>query len=197
MNRETWMLPSEDRVDRSLTAGATGRGPTPARRRNVRSLSVLLVCVAATLVVAGAAFVTQGTEAEQELPDPSAVIAAPEPPFNIIGYTKDAESTPIPFCTVTITNVDSGAFVVVESSASGWYEYDLNLLGWDDGDAVHVEAVKGTLMGENDGVILDGLPFVWLDITLDVVIPEFPMVVVPVVGMLALFAIVRSRRRDL
>jgi hypothetical protein len=49
-------------------------------------------------------------------------------------------------------------------------------------------------IGWNESVTLP-MGFVAIDVTLNGVIPEFPMMVLPVVGLLAMFIVVSIRRR--
>ncbi|MBE3042296.1 hypothetical protein IMZ48_06895, partial [Candidatus Bathyarchaeota archaeon] len=84
----------------------------------------------------------------------------------------------------------------------GYYEIDLNnpLIfpsTYLDGDLINVTAIDrtGTSIGWNESAVPGG-PTMTMDVTLTgTAIPEFPMVIVPVMGMLALFVVVRLRRR--
>jgi hypothetical protein len=208
MSREPWMLSREEMIGRSLDPPSAGSRRIPARRRlAVKRASMLLVCMAVVAVfISGAALVSLGggdeTGAlEPEVPADST--GETDPPYSVLGYTKDGMGDPVPFCTVTITNTNTGEYVVIESDAVGYYMYDIrNQLpsGCSTGDVIHVEAVSESLqlMGENQGTVdLENTaqPFLWLDITLDVVIPEFSMLIVPVAGVMVLFAAVGIRRR--
>jgi hypothetical protein len=66
-------------------------------------------------------------------------------------------------------------------------------------DTVNVTATLGTLIGWAEAQIPDPAgPYINIDVTLHeggAPIPEFPTVIVPVAGMLALFAVVSLRRR--
>jgi hypothetical protein len=92
----------------------------------------------------------------------------PIPPWNVVGMCFDESMVPMAGCVVTVTNVDTGLSAVVISSANGLYECDMNPLGTDDEDVIHVEAVSGDYYGENEGVAdKDSIfPFLPLDIVL-------------------------------
>ena len=207
MSRKAWMLPKEETIDRRLVRKAqraAGR-PASARRSGGRASrpAMLLACVAVALVVSGAVVLSAGrgnetTALPPVIPGSSADI--PVPPFSIYGYTYDENGALLPDCTVTLTNVNTSESVVFDSGAAAFYMKDLTELelGYTNGDVFHVEAVKGELWGENNTVIdfESPLPYIQLDITLEgEVIPEFSTVLIPVAGVLVLFAIVGLRRR--
>lgn len=206
--REAWMLPREEMIGRSLGPASCGPRRTPARSRlAVKRASMLLACAAIVAVfISGAVLVSLGgTEKTSALePETPAYDAGElEPPYSVIGYTLDGADDPIPYCTVTITNTNTGEYVVMESDADGFYVYDIrNELpsGCSTGDLIHVEAVNEglQLMGENQGTVdlTSVLPFLPLDITLDVVIPEFSMLIVPVAGVMMVFAALGIKRKN-
>jgi len=208
MPRESWMLSREEMIGRSLDPPSAGPRRTSARRRlAVRRATMLLSCMAvAAVFISGAALVSLGGGDETGALEPEVPADAAEgtdPPYSVLGYTKDGMGDPMPFCTVTITNDETGEFVVIESDAVGYYMYDIrNQLpsGCSTGDLIYVVAVNELLQltGENQGTVdLENTmqPFLWLDITLDVVIPEFSMLIVPVAGVMLLFAAMGIRRR--
>ena len=204
MNHRTWMLPKEDRIERRLSSTPGDSSPRPAKRKEgARRTTVLAACIAVAIIASGALLLSpgSGTGAEQPIPatpgdSPGLGIEFPHP---IMGVTYDSDgTTPLPFCTVTVTDVTLGESAVVESDADGVYQYDIaNLPGeYAIGDEILVEAVNETLQisGSATGVVT-GEFFDIIDVTLNVVIPEFPLVITPVVGILALFVVVRVRRK--
>ena len=199
MKHRAWMLPRRDRIERRLDRRPSGRGSAPARRMSKR-ISALVVCAVVAVAVANAALLSIGGEApESAVPGRSSDLGTPQNPYYVAGFTEDSEENPIPFCTVTITNVNNGGVLVIESSDVGSYMVNLVNMGeeypYDDGDEILVEAVKDEMSGSDVGYVDLAGSTTLIDVTLDTVIPEFSMVIVPVAGILAVFAIVRSRRR--
>ena len=97
----------------------------------------------------------------------SPTLGAPPLPHPIVGHTYDDSANPLPYCTVTITNVRLGVSATVESDASGMYQYDLANMGYayEIGDEILVEAVKDTLAGSATGYVTEN-PFDIIDVTL-------------------------------
>lgn len=203
MKHRAWMTPNKDRIGRSLYTKPTGRSPAPARRRNVR-ISALLAFTAVAVIVASAALLPNGGEpTDPAIPGRSSDLGAPPLPYYIYGWTNDSGGVPVPFSTVTITNVDLGGEAVVTSQADGRYMYNLANMAvgepaeyYENGDLIRVEAEDGSLSGMSEGYVVLPGQFTVINVTLDTVIPEFPMVIAPVAGILAMFIIVRSRRRN-
>ncbi|UCE90806.1 MAG: carboxypeptidase regulatory-like domain-containing protein [Methanobacteriota archaeon] len=195
MTRRAWMEPSEDKIGRSLDA-PSGRGRASARRK-----ASAVAAIAMAVIVSGAALLLLGGGSEQPeamIPGSSTDYGQPPLPHPIVGYIYDAGANPVPEATVTITNVRLGLCGVVESDGTGLYQYDLANMGvaWEVGDEIFVEAEKDAVIGSAIGYVTEN-PFDMIDVTLGTVIPEFPMVIAPVAGMLALFFVVRiSRHRD-
>lgn len=172
-----------------------------ARLKNVKAVSMLLVCAAAiilasAIVVASSPQVSGNTT--QATPQPMDV---PPPPFNVFGFTYDVDgSTPVVSCTVNITNTRTGESNITNSDDTyGYYEFNMNnwTLGYQNGDVVYIVATKDTQIGWNNGTINTLGPYLWVDVTLSgTAIPEFPLVVLPVAGMLALFTVVSLKRRS-
>jgi hypothetical protein len=198
------MQPSEDKIGRSLDPRPAGGGPARARRMNVKRMSALVACAVVAVVVASAVLLSTGGETpESAIPGRSSDLGAPQNPYYIAGYTEDSEGTAIPECTVTITNVNNGGSLVVASGPTGAYVANLVNMGelypYTDGDEILVEAEKDALSGSAVGYVdlADGNQNTLIDVTLEgTVIPEFPMVIAPVAGILALFMVVRGRRRS-
>lgn len=199
MNRKEWMLPEGDSIGRSLTPSQTGRTTGRAKRA-----SLLLACAAAALILSSMALMYMGSG--EDMTEPTDDIQrsrqndTPVPPWNIMGITfaDVAKTTPLPGCTVNVTNLNTGLYVVLTSNEYGFYEYDMNLLNTTDEDVIHVFAQKDLLYGEETAIAdkESGLPFLPVDVVVDLEIPEFPaMSLLPVVGAVALLVVLRHRRK--
>ncbi|MBU0685236.1 MAG: hypothetical protein KJ653_05240 [Candidatus Thermoplasmatota archaeon] len=177
-------------------------GLARARRRYVKTVSVLLVvCAVAIVIVSAIALVPLGkTTASQII---SAKDRAPGPPHTIFGYTYDIDgTTPLLGCDVLITVLATGEqYLTTSSSDEGIYSIDMTvfILGYAWDDMLNVTAQKGAFAGWNESAVTDNVNgYNQIDVTLDtliILIPEFPMVIVPVAGMIALVAVVGLRRR--
>lgn len=195
------MLPKENRIERRLSPTQRDSSPRPARRKEgAKRVTVLAACVAVAIFASGAFLLVPGMGAEKPITatpgdSPGLGIEFPHP---ITGTTYDGNGDPLPFCTVTVTDLTLGESAVVESDENGLYQYDIaNLPGeYLVGDEILVEAVNETLQisGSATGFVSEGF-FTVIDVTLNMVIPEFPMVATPVVAILALFAFARIRRK--
>lgn len=165
--------------------------------RRLKMVSMLLVCAAAIFVISSVATVPMSRAEGPQAPSPT---AEPFPPYYAAGYTYDAFGTILPGCEVNITDVNTNAYNLTTSDAvTGFYMVDIknglvDTGGFNVGDTVNVTATKGLAIGWNEAVSQD-LGYVAMDITLNGVIPEFPMAVLPVVGMLALFIVVSLKRK--
>jgi hypothetical protein len=168
-------------------------------RRHAKKIGVLLVFVTAIVIASALAYSPSASES------PAKTIArAPPPPNNVFGLTTDEFGGMLFDCAITILNVNSGAVNYTtsynyEGSGYAYYEFNLNDMdgGWTDGDIIRVTATNVTLglEGQREGAITLLAGFLSLDITLyPVVIPEFPMVMVPVLGMVALVVVVSISR---
>jgi hypothetical protein len=175
-------------------------GSACARRRYVKTVSMLLVLCAAAIVVVSALALTEASQTTI-----SAKARQPGSPHTVYGYEFDADGvTPLNGCVVTITNTATGEFIIFNETHDGWdpsiniYSVDLSELlvhGWTVGDILNVTAVKGAATGWNESAIT-AAAFDRIDVTLNgTAIPEFPMVILPVGGMIALFAVVSLRRK--
>jgi hypothetical protein len=195
MSRKHWMLPSEEAIGRSLSQQPAGRTAGGGRRTK---RAVTLVCAAAVLtLLLGVVLSSLGDKDGSVAPEPETPISTmedpPGTPFGVYGYTYAADGvTKEPSCSVNITNVNTGFYWVVASGVTGFY--NAGIYG-TAGDEICVQAVKGEMWGETSaeatGVYLP------IDVTLDQTgeIPEFPTLVVPVVGVVALLTVVGIRRR--
>ncbi len=155
-------------------------------------------CVALAVVAAGALVLSMGIgtkELNAAIPGDSSGVGI-EMPHPIVGICYDSQGNPLEGCEVTVTDITLGASGVNISDADGKYSFDIaNLPGeWAVGDEILVEAVyEGSYSGTNT-TIATGAFFDVVDVHVDTTaIPEFPMVLVPVIGILALFAIARMR----
>lgn len=185
----------------SLYANGLKSTPRPVRRRRAhmrgwepRLAPVLFVCVAAiALIASGAALAATNRSGAVVAFDPD----QPLPPYNVIGYTYDAGGALLPGCTVNITNVRTGNYSLTASDSNSFYQYNLNDLpgGWVVGDIINVTATKDLAIGWAEGPTTGGA-YLWLDVHLTGIIPEFPMVLLPVVGILAVLGVASFRRRQ-
>jgi hypothetical protein len=179
--------------------------PAYARMRNARTISMLIVCATAIIIVSATVLAFDG-KANATVPNTSGSNSdhqlAPGAPFLVRGIINDTVGNPQPGCDVKITNKRTGEFGTYVSEFDGYYEYDMQV-GTTSGilplDTVNVTATLGTLIGWAEAQIPDPAgPYINIDVTLHeggAPIPEFPTVIVPVAGMLALFAVVSLRRR--
>ncbi len=177
-------------ISRSMSCEPAGSG-----RRHARALSVFAVCVVAGIIISAIALVSVGYQN-------MAHTQAPGQPHSVRGYIYDTDGvTKVAGANVNITNVDTGASNnATISSINGYYNFDLNTLlgGWNTGDQVRAVAWLGIVSGENETIITGVGANEWLNVTMGtvIVIPEFPMVLLPISGMLVLFAVVSLKRRS-
>ena len=205
MKHRAWMLPEEDRIERRLSSTPRDSSLRPAKRKTegAKRTTVLAACVAVAVLASGAFLLTPGTRTERQLiatPGDSPGLGT-ETPHPIIGYCNDTGGNPLPDCIVTVTYWEDGSTSYsgeTTSDENGLYQFDISEFPgeWEAGKYVEVEAVNEALQisGYADGYTTEAF-YDHIDVTLNVVIPEFPMVITPVVGILALFAIARIRRK--
>jgi hypothetical protein len=178
-----------------------------ARMRSAKTISMLIVCATAILIVSAIVLASVGKE-NAPLPKTSRdakdnqPVPAPGQPFLVRGIVRDSVGAIVVGADVTITNMRLGVPIAVGTWVSefdGYYEYDMGYEtsgGVLPGDVMNVVAVKGTLTGSVDATVPDPAgPYINVDVTVLTAIPEFPTVIVPITGMLALFAVVSLRRR--
>jgi len=167
----------------ALTAIARPRRERKARSAGrVRIASAILLCIAAVLVVSSVTTVT----------------AQPPPPKNVEGYVYYSDGvTPVVNCLVNVTNTRTHDWnLTYTDDTYGWYEFNMNdfLNGVQEGDLINVTATKDLDIGWVEGTA--GPAFLDINVIMSgAVIPEFPMVVLPVVGLMALFIVVGLERR--
>jgi len=181
----------------SVISRSMSREPAGARRRHSKTLSVFAVCVVAGIIISAIALVSVGYQN-------AAHIQAPGSPYFLRGYITDIGGvTRVSGANVNITNLNTGAYSnTTVSAGNGYYNFDLDtgLVGsWETGDAIRAVAWSTSLsLGGENVTVLTGLGSgAWSNVTLGtvIVIPEFPMVILPISGMLVLFAVVSLRRR--
>lgn len=162
------------------------------RRRHLKTMSMLLVGVAVIMTVSAFALTPGSTEKASSM--------APGPPHTIAGYTRASGGAGLGGCSVVITDKrtgESGAAVISMTSPAGLYQFEMATLvnGYLDADTLNITATKGTAIGWNEttGHLFTG-SFTWLNVTLNhtiSAIPEFTDIVVPIVGMISVFAVAR------
>jgi hypothetical protein len=170
--------------------------PASPVRRHAKVIGLLLVFGVAIVLVSA---MSLAPAAKSKMP---ADIAdrPPGTPYSIAGYTYDALGVKLPSCTVVVTDVTQGLSspTLTSSATTAFYSTQLQTWcpDWEVGDELKVLATKGIMYGENTSLVGGGAGTV-LNVTLNLVIPEFPVVVVPIVGMMGLFVAVSLRsRRD-
>ncbi len=151
-----------------------------------------------TLTVTDNDAMTGVTSVQVNVSKPS---SPPPIPYNVIGYVYESDGVTIVLnAAVTITDTRTGAVWLTTTDAEfGYYVLNLNLneTGWEMGDTIVVDANNGVQSGTNSGVTgaTGNEAFLLLDVTLTVAIPEFPMVVLPVLGMIGVAAVLSLRTR--
>ncbi|MEW6070940.1 MAG: hypothetical protein AB1485_10005, partial [Candidatus Thermoplasmatota archaeon] len=71
-------------------------------------------------------------------------------PYYIYGYVYDTGGiTPLANNPVTITDVTLGEFKVVSTDGNGYYQYDISIWNYANGDLIKVNATDGVSTGEN------------------------------------------------
>lgn len=152
--------------------------------RRTRTMGLIFVCVVAVVIVSAFAMTSadNGSTGQPRVPADVKQIIPPPPGFLIGGYTYDEFGAKLPDCAVTITHVKTGNFTTANSGSLSFYYVQPT---WPDmlvGDLIKVTAVKDSMSGENQSAIPSG-PNMMIDVTLNVLIPEFPMLIAPIVGM--------------
>lgn len=170
-------------------------------RRNTIAASALVALAA--VIVMMSAFALAPTVSKL----PAKPEQAPPTPFPVTGITYDSSGAPAGGAIVTITNVRIGLSGTTTSdtgvpdpSATGFYIFDLSTLGQaQSGDTIRIEATWTTFSGLNETPVPTPMGgFMWLNVTLNLPIPEFGDALVPAVGMIGAFLAVAlvARTRD-
>ena len=122
----------------------------------------------------------------------------PGPPFVLSGFVYEADGiTPVTDCPVNVTHENTGLwYLTTTDSEYGYFEivklrYDVN-----DGDVFNVTATKGSQIGWNESVRVNGELWMWVNVTMSGAIPEFPSVLAPVLGSICLLVLVSVARRS-
>ena len=158
-----------------------------------------IIAFVALIAVASIALAPSGKK-HATTPDIPADTQAPLQPFIVTGVTRDIAGTPLAFCNVNLTDKTTGAYNdTIVSNATGVYRVDAanNLTkggppGISTGNVMNITATKGALLGYNQTTVLAGPPRLNMDVTLKaVVIPEFGSLMLPLAGILSIFAIAR------
>jgi hypothetical protein len=190
---------------RSASRQRKGLGMVYRVRRHARPIGMVLVFLTAVIVavaVAPALSVNADTDDNKAFTD-----APPGTPLLVIGYVTDslgvAPSVDVP---VTVTDNNTGAvwYTLAEVVNGSFYMVDVaneppavegaGGVNWTLGDVMWIYATDGVMEGQNESLLAD--PYVWIDVQLNVsVIPEFPMAIVPVLGVVAIATVVSLNRR--
>lgn len=111
-------------------------------------------------------------------------------------YLADGTTT-VPYASVTAYN-DSGLTAVEGTdTANGVGNYVVQLTTLTAGNTVYVKAVSGTNTGTASGVLNDYSNLINFDLAIvDVEIPEFPTIALPVAAILGLAFIFQRRREE-
>jgi len=190
-------------VDRYGGVRAAGARPRRARvsriSRGYARVAALLVCLAAIVIISSIALAPMG-KGNATADRGEVLVRQPLPPHSVQGYVYEADGvTPVgpTNCVVNITNQRTGDWNLtgVDEYGYGWYEFDMNMFanGVLDGDPINVTVTRDADIGWAQG--LAATPTLDMNIVLGPAIPEFPLVVLPVVGMIAVFALVSLRSR--
>lgn len=174
-----------------------------AKRQRARAIGLAMVFAAAVAIISASALIPVGAQT----PLSEKILARPPGlPFTVFGFCWDGvdNTTVLAGVTVTVKNVNTSESDVYVTAADGYFAVDVSTVnpnfptGSLVNDTINVTAVLGTKIGWSQAKIidLDNPPVMWQDVTLNegVAIPEFPMIIVPVLGMAALVAVVSIRR---
>jgi hypothetical protein len=193
------------------------RYPRPAKARafvkgHAKALGMLAVSLAVCVALLASAMAVphsaDGKAAQGKIPATTSQ-GIPPPPYPVQGYTNDSLGNPIE-CYVVITDLDSGANWTGWSNFTndginyypGFYQINIAPLDsalpyeYSDGDTLEVVATSNTsLTGSNTGLVSNATAYTTIDVVVSTVIPEFSVVVVPIVGLVAIVAVMSHRRR--
>ena len=169
-------------------------------RRRAKMAGLLIVCATAVLVVS--AFAMLPASSEKSAPEKT-LSRPPGFPFLVFGYVFDTDGvTPLVGANVTITNLNTTEFNYNDTDDSGFYSIDVNQplyypTQYNTGNIINITVTYGTKVGWNEGFTNDpDAVFLWLDVTVvDLAIPEFQTLILPVMGMAAMVIVVHLSRR--
>jgi len=170
------------------------------RRSNSKKISMLLVCAAAIIIASAVAVAAFGIGAQPKVK--AGVGDNPPPfPFYVAGYTTTASFVHVPNCVVTITDVTTGAVNTTVSDSTGFYFKDIQTgnPAINVGDVISVTAHDSTMTGTNQTTYAGGPLYINIWVALNTPIPEFTDIVIPIVGMVSIFAVARvasNRSKD-
>lgn len=211
-------------LDTSQEVGFFGSGlqgrqrskyPRPANARafvkgHARTLSMLLMSVAVVAMLASALAMphyASGKAVQGKMP--SSTMGIPPPPYPVFGYVNDSLGVPIE-AYVVITDLNNGntwtGWANYTSDGINYYPgfYSINIApldsslpyGYSDGDTLEVSATTNTsLTGSATGLVSNATGYTPIDVVVSTVIPEFSAVVIPIVGLVAIVAVMSYRRR--
>ena len=178
----------------------TRSGPTMAYRvrRRAKPIGMFLVLAAVAVMIASVAPALM-SHAVANVPA-KVEQGPPPPPYNVFGYVTDSVGTLMLNATVVVLDVNTSIYWNTTTDLEfGFYMVDLNsywpAVTWNSGDIINVTVDNGALIGWNESAV-DGLAaYLQLDVVLNATIPEFPMVIMPVIGLVAIAAVVSLKRR--
>lgn len=132
-------------------------------------------------------------------------VAAPVGPKMVQGYVYDAGLNPYSGANVTI-NSKNGATTVKtlyydSSDTDGYFTVTFANNEWDIGYTIEVIAQGGMESGTNSTTIADAFPYMYVNVTLSGVIPEFGAfgslsLIIPIIAIGAIFLIASRRKLD-
>jgi hypothetical protein len=161
-----------------------------SRQKRVVGMLAIIACAAALVAVSSIALAPSG----KVTPKVPGETQAPGPIYYVFGTTRDIAGLPLPFCNVNLTDKTTGKYNnAIVSNDTGFYRFDVNnglAGGVSVGDIMNITATKGALTGYNQTTLPPAL--LKMDVTLSgVVIPEFGGMMIPLAGILSIFAIAR------
>jgi len=168
------------------------RGSRERRRDPTRFFVILFsVFLASVLVLVGLHMVMS-----QKADGHKASALGPSLPYILYGYTYDSSSDPIGPANVTITNEDTGGICETATDVNGYYQFNLANLpnGYSVGDTISIVGNTTESTGYNSTTVT-GSGGKWLNITLNVSIPEFSSVLAPIGGMMIVSVAPMIQRR--